>query len=433
MIGSSVLPLAGGSPPTGSFREQLAALLGVLLVMTLSPNSTAFCVQLWTGITLAPAIPIAAACAVIAIFLIASEPINRFELWVLILSGAMIGYFCVTGLWSPSHEYLQQKMLYSLTLEPTMLIGVVIGRSDERVRRFSLALVAFGVFLCLTAIVFGIGVVSEYDDFDTSSVRAGYQGVSRMLALSIAGAVILLRRPWASNTVRVALIGCSVMFFAVLMQSGGRTGLAALIGFALLLLFFQGTTSVRIGVVIASVLGAAILQSGAVSNWAESAWLDDDLPFTIRRFAFYMSSLGESHQLEQSRGFFHELAIGQFLEQPVFGVGWGGFPIYGGYGDVDYIYPHNMIYEIAAETGIVGIGLLALVLLTVLSKAIQVDRRFHFQGNVMGLFGAGFTIAMVVSDFSTQREFMLFLGMLAAVSVRLYNRTSVTPKYAATD
>lgn len=64
-----------------------------------------------------------------------------------------------------------------------------------------------------------------------------------------------------------------------------------------------------------------------------------------------LSSVGEEGYLSGSGREFHILkGISDFLENPIFGIGYGRFSLEGKYGR----YPHNLIIELLCELGIVG-------------------------------------------------------------------------------
>jgi O-antigen ligase len=402
---------------SGRLRLLLDSLLLCALMVALTPNSAAYIVQNWTGLLIAPG-PIAALIvAVVSLYFYSTEPRVESGRRFIYISAITILYFCFTGLWSASRIYLATKIFYTATLAPTMLIaGLVIGNSPLRISRLFKVLIGFGIVLCLTAFVFGIDEASEYDAFDLSTAHAGYQGISRMLGLSVCAVLAKLFSRQTTSYQRFVLLLIGLMFGAILLQTGGRTGIAIVLGFVL----FYGLARLKLvgRIVLISITAVTVIISRTeqFSTYMLNLTNDEGVPNTIKRVSFYLSPLGESYKYEYSRVFFHKLAAEMFWEHPFLGIGWAGFPVYAGYGDVDYVYPHNLIYEIACETGVFGLVLLAAFLGGPIVSSLKIQRRDGLLGAATGFFGAGIAVAMVVSDFSTQRELLLFVGLLSAFS-----------------
>jgi O-antigen ligase len=385
------------------------------LMVALTPNSAAYIIQSWTGILTSPG-PVAALlvfCLGLYVYMSDQKP-DSIRIFIYI-AFATILYFCFTGLWSSSRIYLSTKLFYTLTLAPTMLIsGLAIGNSHIRIIRLFKSLIIFGVVLCLTTSVFGLAQASQYDEFDLSTAHAGYQGISRMLGLSVCAVLAILFSGKMPSYQRIFLVLLTVLFSATLIQTGGRTGIAIIVSFlafyGLVRLKALGKTLLIFTVLVAMVVSSTDYFSNSMLVLAT----DESMPATIQRISFYLSPLGESYKYEYSRAFYQIIAAEMFWEHPLLGIGWGGFPVYGGYGDVANVYPHNLFYEIACETGVVGLVLLAVFLGRPIAASLKMQSSDPWHGAVTGFFGVGIIVAMIVSDFSTQRELLLFLGLLAA-------------------
>jgi O-antigen ligase len=398
----------------GRLQLLLDGILLCALMVALTPNSAAYIVQSWTGILISPG-PISALVVFLSgLYVYMSEPKPESIKIFLYIAFATIAYFCFTGFWSSSSLYLSSKLFYTATLAPTMLIaGLAIGNSPARIIRLFKFLIAFGIILCITTSVFGLAEASQYDEFDLSTAHAGYQGISRMLGLSVCAVLAML---FAENTPfykRILLVILGLLFSATLIQTGGRTGIA-IIG-AFLVFYGLARVKVRGRIVLISIVAVAVILSRTdqFGNYMLDLATDENVPATIQRISFYLSPLGESYKYEYSRTFYQKIAGEMFWEHPLLGIGWAGFPVYGGYGDVTNVYPHNLFYEIACETGAVGLVLLSIFLGRPIISSLKMQRRDSVHGAVTGFFGAGIAVAMIVSDFSTQRELLLFLGLLA--------------------
>lgn len=73
-----------------------------------------------------------------------------------------------------------------------------------------------------------------------------------------------------------------------------------------------------------------------------------------------------------NRDGFMEKGVKDFIENPLFGVGYGRFYINGGYGS----YPHNMIVELLAELGIIGTTIMGILLLHGVIKTRECMKKY---------------------------------------------------------
>lgn len=97
-----------------------------------------------------------------------------------------------------------------------------------------------------------------------------------------------------------------------------------------------------------------------------------------------------------------------FLQNPIFGVGYGRYDILGTYGT----YPHNMFVEILAETGIVG---LVVLLGLALNSALKNKRAFVC---ILFLFIAIFLRAMASGGLDTNIMVFVLLFCLPALKLK---------------
>jgi O-antigen ligase len=114
---------------------------------------------------------------------------------------------------------------------------------------------------------------------------------------------------------------------------------------------------------------------------------------------------------------FSASALEAFLAKPVLGWGAGGWSTLWHYSDERVVkYPHDFILEIAAEQGLLGLGVLGLLLLAMLRAGVRV---LHDQ-QVRGVFILSVVALVVVGNAVTgqidDRSMWFFLGMLFALA-----------------
>ncbi len=120
---------------------------------------------------------------------------------------------------------------------------------------------------------------------------------------------------------------------------------------------------------------------------------------------------------------FYEAALRTISERPALGLGVGGWNVYYRGTDAVYLkgqrivdYPHNVILEVAAEEGLVGLLAFVIFLGTVASvvmKTVRQDRSFQV---LLPLFIFVLTCSMFVGDIENNRLPWLWCGMPLAVS-----------------
>lgn len=115
---------------------------------------------------------------------------------------------------------------------------------------------------------------------------------------------------------------------------------------------------------------------------------------------------------------FIESSILHFIEKPVFGWGIGGFG-FAYKGVDDRIYPHNIIFEIGLELGIVGLIFFLFLLIRTF-----VNRKYLFTTDDGRLWTSIFIFFFVNSLFSGDLfgNATLWLPLAAVIQIRNYNR-----------
>ena len=107
-------------------------------------------------------------------------------------------------------------------------------------------------------------------------------------------------------------------------------------------------------------------------------------------------------------------ALRMFAERPIMGNGTGSFASFaaGNVGLTDLPYPHNILLQVGAEFGLVGLGLVALLVASALFRKIPADRSWVA---VRLVFAFLFLQSLVSGDFYSERMLwgLLLLLVLA--------------------
>jgi O-antigen ligase len=106
-------------------------------------------------------------------------------------------------------------------------------------------------------------------------------------------------------------------------------------------------------------------------------------------------------------------AVKLWLLKPLLGYGIGSWPILIGLPDM-YSYPHNLVFEILAELGLIGLILFALTLFLALKGYIKSknNRTIFFNSVILMLFMNAFIGAMFSGDINDNRIIFAIIGLM---------------------
>lgn len=314
-------------------------------------------------------------------------------------------------LYTQSRQYALDKTLRFIFLTGWAFWGaVLLIQNVLSLRRFSWALVAISTAMAIDALLRypGVGQVSFITAFGSN-----YIALARANGLGLLTTVIFLlpteRRPW----VKLCLWGVATLQLWATLSAGARGPVLSLI-FSFLLFFLLSMRcfprlkinrfALRLGIVtvMITVILALIGQE-----------LFSTLAFRIQVFA----TGGDISAA--TRLILYQKAIELWGNSPIWGTGTGQFGI-AVTGEDMRLYPHNILLELGAETGILGI----FVFLTMIGLAFAggVGCLHRGKGATKGvaryLLVAGFFAllnAMISGDINDNRVLFTLVGLLAAI------------------
>lgn len=300
-----------------------------------------------------------------------------------------------------SHHTDKAMRLGFFTMVSFTLAALTAQYPKRLLRAFKfIILLSFGtailsIFNYFTTSVTGdIGVVTLFAANDVIYGRSIGLGVVMILGLRLYHPTLMLF--WK----RFLLAALFVAFFNLVLS----TSRGALVG------------------VIAAVFFMVFLTKIKIPKWF---WLA--LVVTSICFWFIFTTMGEhlsglsgfavlaGGELDTSslqRLFFYQIAINQFISNPIFGVGISS----------NLHYPHNIFLEIASELGIIGLVVFLLVGLFVLLKIFHLlnTAKGTNQYTISHLLLGGLVYSAVIVQFSgnlqMQREFWMFIALCWAVN-----------------
>jgi O-antigen ligase len=204
-----------------------------------------------------------------------------------------------------------------------------------------------------------------------------------------------------------------VPFTLVLIGSGARGPAIALLGTVILTVGVHITRPgnrlralMIIGII--GIVGMGIIFSGLVPEAA------------LGRFDILVNE-AQADTSAQARRTVMEVAWRLFTDRPVIGWGTGSVSAFGA--GRDQIYPHNVLLELAAETGLLGLGLflgvVSMVMWRLLSKLSEGSTQEPLWLTLLATVLFMLLNAMVSGDLDDNRDLWLFAGIaIAATEVK---------------
>lgn len=325
-----------------------------------------------------------------------------------ILNYGMAAALAVALVSSGGSEYGIQKLTGFVTFNILSFVLTSLTPPERR-RRLLYAFILVGFAALASMVMAGTGP-------QVASRQAGFGGNPIWTArLLCAAALIILWSPRGSMILRLPL---AALFLGASVLTGSRGPLLA-VGLVIVVALLGRASMARdreaagasivllAGLVLALGLGLAGLRVVALRQEAA----DPSSPF-VRIFAGTESS----QRSAETRVGLYETSLAVFEESPVFGAGLGGLadPLQETSAN---LYSHNLLLEIAAETGLVGLGIhFVTLILTVLFsfrylKSPDPRTRGDLEiGLLMLLFS--YANAQVSGDLVGNKMVWFFLGFL---------------------
>jgi len=118
---------------------------------------------------------------------------------------------------------------------------------------------------------------------------------------------------------------------------------------------------------------------------------------------------------------FFKSSLKAFYENPILGLGIGGFSIY--YSGIDRrLYPHNMILEVGSELGILGLASYFFLVTFGLSYLLSFYKNYEKEKKysyllimVLSVFVFSFLNTMISGDINNNRLFFAWIGVIYSV------------------
>lgn len=343
--------------------------------------------------------------------------------------GLLVMYFLTTSLWADLGVYGRDKIVRTIVVPPAMLAaGYFAARQGLGSIFWAAYAVAVYAFLVAVVVVLAGGGV-------TSGLEGLLSGEDRVLTyqrfglISGLGAALMI-----SITPKRSLSGivCASILVVACVLSGGRAGVVLVVtGIAVrLALYFP--------VVVLAIVGTGVWLTSSLFlkdalTIALSVARDWNLPSNFTRFLL-TATTPESQLGFYNRDVFFKSAVEVWVRNPLFGAGWGGFPRAANLPDVKGFYPHNIVVEVLAETGLVGLLGFAIVIAPVAVRLWKLrPDTLHIRAllALWSFTACGLLSAMVIGDWSGQAVLFLSIGLIVGTSDAAWGRGRARDKTRA--
>ena len=256
----------------------------------------------------------------------------------------------ISYIWTPGKDYATQKLFYILTLVLWAFVApiLVISRDPERVKRLAVLIILFSILVSIEAL-------RQFFIFNKtgfiSVMGSNYLALGRLMSIAtiISLAYVLF---WAKKWSYVVLgLGLFLYFFWIILIAGGRGPLiGTIIGCITPLIFSINLRRDKVILQRFTILLFIILIIGFIC--LVYIWYTDKVTQTLARLkVLLMPGMGDSARLRLE---YYNISFRMWMEKPLLGHGIGSFPLFqSGYDTRGY--PHNILLEILAELGIIGL------------------------------------------------------------------------------
>lgn len=307
----------------------------------------------------------------------------------------------------PTNVYGSHKLETYLIVNVALLAaGIVVGTRRRDVRR------SLGLML-LVALGAGVALVHEIAT-GVQPTFAGRYAISNeaydpiaLGRLAAAGLLIGLYVLLAERKYRLVGVVAVPLMTITLLASGGRGSLLGVIAGMIVLFGVGSVFAVRRSAILAAIAASLVVASLVVPGAA------------VTRATSVL--FGGSEGLNSGgRTALWSAAWHAFLAHPLGGLGTGGFAAL----DLPENYPHNLLLEIAAELGVIGLVPLLLTLgvgFAIITRAIRrgpVSER-GLPVLVAALLASAFVNALFSTDIPANYDVWLYLGLGVGMASQL--------------
>ena len=331
--------------------------------------------------------------------------------------GTLTAVIAISYLYSPAPVYGLDKLTRFLVISCALFVApLILIKKDSDLRHFTLAMLAFAAVLSISVLL----GVTEPSTFNSSGgpVLSDARDVTQIGAGQVVGVGLLwlLFCPYC-NLRRLLLMVSVPLMCAALIASVAR---GPVLSFAAILTPFMFLRRVRAGVTSTKVWLPLLLLgflafAGCIYWLQQQSAASDKLRTKKAEIEEVLAGSSTPTYTAGKRLTLYRWALGMFAEKPLTGWGLGGWSYYAFDRDMP-AYPHNLILEVAAEEGIIGLAALATLLLTILWTMRRIWRTSPDLTFITPVFAFSLLVTMTSGDINVNRPLWLWCGVVFALA-----------------
>jgi O-antigen ligase len=307
--------------------------------------------------------------------------------------------------YTPAGSYGTDKALrFVLLTLLAFFTPLVVMKSYRSIWLFFLGWLGVATLLLMDALG-KLGTGQRLSGFGGTNI-----GVSRTIGAAV---IILLFYVWMNRVSlsRRVLAALGVGLMGLVMVGSGSRGPLLMLGGAVLLTL--GISIAKPGHRLRSLLTIGIIAFVALGILSSGL-----IPAaSLERFDSLINE-SDTDTSAQARRLVMDQAWQLFTTSPLVGHGTGSVSAFGA--GQEQVYPHNILLELAAETGLVGLGLyltiVSMVLWRLLSRLSNASAQQPLWLTLLALVLFALLNAMVSGDLSDNRDMWLFAGIALAAT-----------------
>ncbi|WP_290813396.1 O-antigen ligase [Halovivax sp.] len=330
-------------------------------------------------------------------------PLSAFVLVAYLL---FVGWAIYSLRWTVGNDGYTDYKLHRMIVFNTLLLafGLVLAQSRRRVVAFGLVMGVVGLWLSAEA-VYASYVLGEFAFVTVGSENYLTHGRAIGFAAPLLAYVLFAHPQYSLRVLAGALLAALVVGSMV---AGGRGPFVAIVVALATFAILEGLAAgVQRRISARGLLATAAATVGVGAAVALAVRSLDGTPWAIERLLVAR----ESDEAE-TRLFMLREAYGFWREEPLRGHGIGSYDVMTA---TVHDYPHNVVVEVLAELGLVGLALAALVVLPPLLACFYA----RFSGGdalysaLVALFVFMFVNASLSFDLHANRQLFFAAGLMA--------------------
>ena len=331
--------------------------------------------------------------------------------------GLLAAVTAISFLYSPAQTYGWDKLTRFLVISGILFFApLVLVKKTEDVRHFTLAMLICATVLGIK-LLYGINDAALFDpsghplsseNRDVTQIGAGQLVAMALLWLlfcphySLRRAWLMISVPLLSAALIVSVARGPILFFV-----------AVLVPFLFLRRVRTPVTATKVWL---PVLLFGLLAFAGSLYWLQRQEAAQE-KFRTKKAEVEEVLRGSSTPTYTAgrRLTLYGWALQMFAEKPLMGWGLGGWSYYVFDRDTPS-YPHNLILEIAAEEGVMGLAALGTLLLTVLLAMRRIWRKSPDLSFIVPVFAFSFLATLTSGDINVNRPLWLWCGVIFALA-----------------